>query len=206
MLLIGYKLHKHIAQALSCHCAAICSAIDHYNALAPLQKPPCPHLVYSDVVKYCNFSKFEILKHSDHNLLSKEWAMLANRQAAKKYFKIECTKEEIHRCHVEVAQLQAWVDTDNAEMCRAVAAYEGSDPAFAAHLRGLQMQHHHINNHLYMQLQQIYHLPGYCGPLPPAMGSLSSVLASNSELSSATTQSLTKSRAWFHYSLNNGKG
>ena len=195
MLLIGYKLHKHIAQALSCHCAAICSAIDHYNALAPLQKPPHPHLVYSDIVKYCNFSEFKILKHSDHDLLSKEWATLANQQAAKKYFKIECTKEEIHCCHVEVAQLQAWVDTDNAEMCRAVAAHEGSDPAFAAQLRGLQMQRHHINDRLHMRLQQIYHLPGYCGPLPPAMGSLSSVPASNSELSSAAMQSLTKSRA-----------
>src|SRR5258707_3873782 len=195
MLLIGYKLHSHIAQALSHHCAAIHSAVDRYNALAPLQKPPHPHLMYSDIVKYCNFSKFEILKHLDHNLLSKEWATLANRQAAKKYFKIECAKEEIHCCHVEVAQLQAWIDADNAEMCRAVAAHKGSDPAFVAHLRGLQMQRRHINDHLHMWLQQIYHLPGYCGPLPPAMGLLSSVPASNSELSSATMQLLTKSRA-----------
>ena len=78
MLLIGYKLRKHIAQALSRRCAAIHSAVDCYNALAPLQKPPHPHLMYSDIVEYCNFSEFEILKHSDHNLLSKEWAMLTN--------------------------------------------------------------------------------------------------------------------------------
>jgi len=77
--------------------------IDRYNALALLQKPPHPSLMYSDVVEYCNFSEFKILKHSDHDLLSKEWATLANQQAAKKYFKIERAKEEIHHCHIEVA-------------------------------------------------------------------------------------------------------
>jgi len=107
MLLIGYKLHKHIAQALTCHYAAIHNAIDHYNTLALLQKHPCPTLMYSDVVKYCNFSEFKILKHSDHDLLSKEWATLANQQVAKKYFKIKHAKEKIHCCHIEVAQLQA---------------------------------------------------------------------------------------------------
>ncbi len=198
MLLIGYKLHKHIAQALSRCCAAIHSAIDCYNTLALLQKPPCPHLVYSDIVEYCNFSEFKILKHLDHDLLSKEWATLTNRQVAKKYFKIECAKEEICHCHVEVARLQAWVDTDDADMCRAVAAHESSEPTFAAHLKGLQMQHRHVNDRLCMWLQQIYHLPGYCGPPPPAVGSVSSALASKSESLSATMQSLTRSWAQFH--------
>ena len=191
MLLIGYKLRKHIAQALSRRCVAIRNAIEHYNTLAPLQNPPRPPLMYSDVVKYCNFSEFEILKHSDHDLLSKEWATLANRQAAKKYFKIERAKEEIRRCNIEAARLQAWVDADDVDMCSAVAVYESSDPAFATHLKAIQMQRRHVNDHLRMRLQQIYHLPGYCGPLPPATASLSSAPASNGELSPATMQSLT---------------
>jgi hypothetical protein len=147
--------------------------------------------MYSDVVEYCNFSEFEILKHSDHDLLSKEWATLANRQAAKKYFKIERAKEEIRRCHIEIARLQAWVDADDAEMCSAVAVHESSDPAFAAHLKAIQMQRCHVNDHLRLRLQQIYRLPGYCGPLPPATALLSSAPASNGELSSATMQFLT---------------
>src|SRR6266850_5928715 len=104
---IGYKLCKHIAQALSHCCTAIRNAIDRYNALAPIQMPPCPHLEYTQVVDYCNFSKFEILKHTDHNLLSKLWATLANQQAANKYFKVEHAKEEIRRCNIEVAHMQA---------------------------------------------------------------------------------------------------
>ncbi len=164
---LGYKLCKHIAQALSHHCAAIHSAIECYNALAPLQRPPHPLLMYSDVVKYCNFSEFEILKHSDHNLLSKDWATLANQQAAKMYFKIECAKEEIPCCNIEVARLQAWVNVEDDNMCRAVATHESGNPAFSDHLKVVQMQHCHVNEHICMWLHQIYSLPGYCGPLLP---------------------------------------
>ena len=163
----GYKLRKHIAQALSRRCAAIRNAISRYNALAPLQKPPRPLLVYSEVVDYCTFSQFEILKHSDHDVLSKEWATLANRQAANKYFKIKRAEEEIDRCNVEVARVQAWVDEEGIVMSSAVATHEGSDPTFAAHLKVLQTQRRHVNDHLRTRLGQIYKLPGYNGPLPP---------------------------------------
>jgi hypothetical protein len=173
MFLLGYKLRKHIAQALSRCCVAIRHAISRYNDLVPLQKPPRPFLEYSAVVNYCTFSKFEILKHSDHDVLSKEWATLANRQAANKYFKIVRAKEEIHRCNIEVAYVQAWVDGEDMVMSRAVADYEGSDPAFAAHLKVLQIRHHHVNDHLHSCLEQIYKLPGYSGPPHVAASSAS---------------------------------
>jgi hypothetical protein len=164
---LGYKLRKHIAQALSRRCTAIRNAIDRYNALAPIQMPPRPRLEYSEVVEYCNFSEFEILKHSDHNLLSKDWTILANRQAANKYFKLERAKEEVRRCNVEVARLQAWVDMDDAEMSRAVAAHE-HDPAFVAHLKVVQVWRRQANDRIRVRLQQIYRLPGYSGPRPSA--------------------------------------
>ncbi len=166
MFLLGYKLRKHIAQALSRRCIAIHKAVERYNELAPLQKPPRPCLMYSEVVDYCTFSEFEILKHSEHDVLSKDWAILANRQAANKFFKVEHAKEEVHRCNVEVARLQAWVDAEDMVMSRAVATHEGSDPAFATHLRVLQMQHRHVNDLLHSHLDQIYKLPGYSGRRP----------------------------------------
>jgi hypothetical protein len=139
--------------------------------------------MYSEVVEYCNFSEFEILKHSDHNLLSKPWANLTNRQAAKKYFKIERAKEEIRRCNVEVARLQAWVDREDADLSRVVTAHEDSNAAFAAHLKTVQLQRHHLNDSLRTRLKQIYSLPGYCGRLPPITTSSSPGLASKGELS-----------------------
>ena len=174
MFLLGYKLRKHIAQALSRRCTAIRNAIERYNDLAARQKLPRPHLLYSEVVDYCTFSEFEILKHSEHDVLSKDWAILANRQAANKFFKVEHAKEEIRRCNVEVARLQAWVDAEDVVMSRAVAAHEGSNPAFAAHLRVLQIQRRHVNDHLRSRLDQIYKLPGYSGRRPPVAASSTS--------------------------------
>jgi len=171
MFLLGYKLRRHIMQALSCRCAAICNTIACYNDLAPHQKLPCLILVYSEVIDYCTFSEFEILKQSDHDVLSKDWATLTNWQATNKYFKIKCAKEEIYCCNVEVARVQAWVDKDDQVMSGAVAASEGSDPAFAAHLKVLQIQRCHMNNYLCTCLGQIYKLPGYSGPLPPITSS-----------------------------------
>jgi hypothetical protein len=130
--------------------------------------------MYSEVVDYCTFSEFEILKHSEHDVLSKDWAILANRQAANKFFKVERAKEEVRRCNVEVARLQAWVDAEDMVMSRAVATHEGSDPAFAAHLRVLQMQCRHVNDHLRSRLDQIYKLPGYSGHRPPVATSFTS--------------------------------
>lgn len=170
--------------------------------MAPKQTPPRPTLVYSEVVEYCNFSEFEILKHSDQALLSKDWAKPENRQAAKKYFKMQRAEEEITRCNVEVVRLQAWVDKEDADLCRVVAAYEDSDPVFATHLKAIQSQRRHVNECLRTRLQQIYNLPGYHGPSPPIVASsprVMHVMASNRELHSAAMRFLTLLTAylWF---------
>jgi hypothetical protein len=52
-------------------------------------------------------------------------------------------------------------------MAKVVATYKGSGLAFAAHLKVLQIQCCHINDHLHTCLEQIYKLPGYSGPHPP---------------------------------------
>jgi hypothetical protein len=59
-------------------------------------------------------------------------------------------------------------------MARAAAAHEGSDPAFAAHLKVLQMQRRHVNDHLRSRLDQIYKLPGFSGRRPPVAASSTS--------------------------------
>jgi hypothetical protein len=59
-------------------------------------------------------------------------------------------------------------------MARAAAAHEGSDPAFAVHLKVLQMQRHHVNDHLHSHLDQIYKLPGFSGHCPPVATSSTS--------------------------------
>ena len=83
-------------------------------------------------------------------------------------------EEEIYHCNVEIAHVQAWVDKEDMVMSEAVATHEGSDPAFATHLKVLQIQRRHMNDHLHTRLEQIYSLPGYSGPLPPVTTSSTS--------------------------------
>src|SRR6267154_5382007 len=83
-------------------------------------------------------------------------------------------KEEVCCCNVEVARLQAWVDAEDMVMARAAAAHKGSDPAFAAYLKVLQMEHHHVNDLLCSRLDQIYKLPGFSGRCPPITTSFTS--------------------------------
>jgi hypothetical protein len=59
-------------------------------------------------------------------------------------------------------------------MSRAAAAQEGSDPAFATHLKVLQMQCHHVNDYLCSRLDQIYKLPGFSGYHPSITASSTS--------------------------------
>jgi hypothetical protein len=70
--------------------------------------------------------------------------------------------------------LQAWVDVEDMVMSRAAAAHKGSNTAFAAHLKVLQMQHRHVNEHLRLHLDQIYKLPGFSGCRPPVAASSTS--------------------------------
>ncbi len=59
-------------------------------------------------------------------------------------------------------------------MSRAAATHKGSDPAFTAHLKVLQMQCHHVNDHLHSCLDQIYKLPSFSGCCPPVAASSTS--------------------------------
>ncbi|KAI0271323.1 hypothetical protein BC834DRAFT_922139 [Gloeopeniophorella convolvens] len=176
----GYKLRKHIAQALSRRCTALRNAIDRYNTLAPQQRPPRPLLHYSEVLEYCSLSEFEILKHTDDDMLRKPWALRSNREAANRYFKLERAKEELVRCGIEAHRLHAWVDADDEAMVAAVENYEALSPAFTSHLKVIQATRQRVNDSLRKRLAQLYairgelHLKGGLGgssgaaSLPPA--------------------------------------
>ena len=60
---LGYKMWKHISKAIA-ECSAICTALQKYNELAPLQNPPWPTLQFSDVASYSWLSDFDLLKSS----------------------------------------------------------------------------------------------------------------------------------------------
>ena len=60
----GYKLCKHIAEAIMQWSAAIKTALVQYNKLSPLQDPPCLLLNYSELASHALLGEFALLKAS----------------------------------------------------------------------------------------------------------------------------------------------
>ena len=60
--ILGYALRKHIAESLQKQSAAICTALDHYNAAAKALRPPRATLKWDNVVEYAFLSDFDLLR------------------------------------------------------------------------------------------------------------------------------------------------
>jgi hypothetical protein len=81
-------MRKYISKAITRCSAAIRTALDKCNILAPLQDPPRPVLDYSEVVGFISLGEFSLLKYSRHHILTKPWSVSANHEMAAKYFKL----------------------------------------------------------------------------------------------------------------------
>ncbi|KAG2120417.1 uncharacterized protein F5147DRAFT_785148 [Suillus discolor] len=157
----GYKLCQHISNAIMRHSSAIRTALDKYNQLALLQHPPCPTLEYSEVASYGWLGEFELLKHSRHDLLSKPWALKANREVASKHFKVVRAHEEITCLNFEIAWLHAWIDQEDAHLSSVAASLLASNPLLSREVQHRYEERHRVNNVHRARLQVIYDLPGY---------------------------------------------
>ncbi|KAG1884649.1 hypothetical protein F4604DRAFT_1878662 [Suillus subluteus] len=161
----GYKIWKHISKAIIYQSAAICSMLEKYNKLAPLQTPPRPILDYSEVVGYATLSEFSLLKHSRHDLLSKPWAVPDNWEMVARYFKVVRSHKEIAHLNVEICCLDAWIEYDDAKMLEVIEmlTVDETDSLLAAELRRQYNEWHHINNVHHHRLDKIHYLKGYSG-------------------------------------------
>lgn len=62
---------KYISKAITRRSGAICTVLEKYNNLVPLQVPPRPTLNYTDVIGYVSLGEFDLLKYSRHDLMTK---------------------------------------------------------------------------------------------------------------------------------------
>ncbi|KAG2743374.1 hypothetical protein P692DRAFT_201841821 [Suillus brevipes Sb2] len=145
----GYKMRKYISKAITRCSAAIRTALDKYNILAPLQDPPRPVLDYSEVVGF-------------------PWSVSANREMAAKYFKLVQSHEEIVRLNVEIKRLQSWVEHEDRSILETIDSLLADDPdsLLVAELKEFYAKRHRINTNHRKHLQKTYALQGYTGECP----------------------------------------
>jgi len=171
LIFTGYKMRKHISKAITRRSSTICLALEKYNKLAPLQRPPRPILDYSEVIGYASLGEFSLLKHSRYDILAKPWAIPENRAMATKYFRLVRAQEELVRLNVEVRWLQHWVEYDDKKILDVLTSltYDNaghSDILLAAELNVEYARRRRINDLHRQRLQKIYQLPGFSGERP----------------------------------------
>ncbi|KAJ7174442.1 hypothetical protein C8R46DRAFT_892382, partial [Mycena filopes] len=109
----GYKMRRHISQALQSRSEAVKNALHRYNVAALALDPAPPQLSWDDVVEYVFLADFEFLRVTDGELNNKPWARPAARLAMTTYFKIVRAREEIVRLNVEIWRLVTWISDED---------------------------------------------------------------------------------------------
>ncbi|KAI0038768.1 hypothetical protein FA95DRAFT_1449808, partial [Auriscalpium vulgare] len=164
-LLFLHGLANHISHAITRRSAAVRTALNAYNRLAPKQQPPRRIIQYDEVANYGWLGEFDLLKESRHDVLDKPWAQSANREVLTKYFKVHRAREEILRLNVEIPRLHAWLEAERVQYEKAEDSARAEDPRFADYLRHLHERRNVINDRHLRRLHQIYSLAGYTGPV-----------------------------------------
>lgn len=101
----GYKLRKHIAQALQARSQAIKSALERYNEAAKAFKPPRRTLSWEEVVEYAFLADFDLLRDSRQDIRDRPWAQPLNHVLMDQWFKRQCAREEIERLNIEIRRV-----------------------------------------------------------------------------------------------------
>ncbi|KAG1742887.1 hypothetical protein EDB19DRAFT_1894855 [Suillus lakei] len=152
-----------ISRAIVKCSATIHAALDKYNKLAIMQRST---LQYSEVTSYAALGEFDLLKHSQYNILTKPWSNATHCEMAIKYFKVLQGCEEITQLNVEICRLQAWIDVEDSEIEHTASVLESTNPPLAAEMWKLYSWQQRVNDMHRVHIHCIYSLDGFTGYVP----------------------------------------
>jgi hypothetical protein len=131
----GYKLRKHIGNALKARSKAVRTALQNYNVAAQALAPPRPALSWDDVVEYAFLADFDLLSDTRSDVRLRVWAKPASRILMDQHFKMERAREEIVRLNVEVPRLTTYIRDEEAFLLQQEELLSQSDPPLSRQLR-----------------------------------------------------------------------
>ncbi|KAG8939000.1 hypothetical protein FRC04_007139 [Tulasnella sp. 424] len=156
----GYKLRKHIGNALRARSQAIRTALAAYNNLACKMSPPRPTLDWDAVVEYSYLSQFELLRDCRQDIRTKPWAVPAARLITQSYLKVRRAEEEVCRLNIEARRLYTWLKD---EYWRLKECRDHAEPLIAKEIDLLINRHVEMGGVQQHRLAQIAALPGFSG-------------------------------------------
>lgn len=159
----GYKLRRQITKALQRRSEAIRNAIKRYNTQAALLKPPRPLLTWKEVADYAFLGEFDLLRHSESNVLDHLWAQPARRAATVKYFKLQRAREEIECLNIEIRRLRTSIHDETIRTENVIASLKRSDPNLAQEIRHAWSLRSRVNGAHLKRFSQLEELRGFTG-------------------------------------------
>ena len=132
---VGYKLRKHIGNALKARSKAVRTALHNYNIAAQALVPPRPPLSMDDVVEYAFLADFDLLSDTCSDVRLRVWAKPASRVLMDQYFKMERAREEITRLNVEIPRLTTYIRDEEVFLLQQEEILSESNPPLSRQLR-----------------------------------------------------------------------
>ena len=165
--MIGYKLRKHIGNALKARSQAVRTALQNYNAAAQALVPPRPPLSWDDVVEYAFLADFDLLSDTRADVRLKIWAKPASRILMDQHFKMKRAREEILRLNVEIPRLVTYIRDEEAFLLQQEELLSETDPPLSRQLRLRRLKLIRSNDLHIHRFNKLASLPGFSGSINP---------------------------------------
>ncbi|KAJ3765786.1 hypothetical protein FB446DRAFT_654740 [Lentinula raphanica] len=166
----GYKLRKHIANALKARSQAIRTAVAAYNEAAlELNRPA---LTWEQVLDYSFLSDFDLLREARRDIRSEPWAQPAGRLALDQYYKLSRAPEEIERLNKEISSLLTYIHEESTYIQLKVNELQHESPLLAIQIQKYGWERARCNDMHIIRLQKLAKMPGFTGSLIPGRGAL----------------------------------
>ncbi|KAF9068746.1 hypothetical protein BDP27DRAFT_1523863 [Rhodocollybia butyracea] len=166
----GYKLRKHIAQALKSRSQAIRTAVAAYNEAA--SELGRPELTWEEVLDYTFLSDFELLRDARRDIRSEPWAQPAGRLALDQYHKLVGSETEILRLNKEIRSLVTYMHEESAYISLMVEEVRRTDPLLALQVQKYGWERGRCRDMHLLRLGRLAKMDGFTGTLTPGRGAL----------------------------------
>ncbi|KAK1234078.1 hypothetical protein PQX77_002727 [Marasmius sp. AFHP31] len=157
----GYKMRRHLGQALKTRSSAIKEAVNHYNQAAMKMAPPRQQLDYDEVVEATYLSELDFLRETRDDVREKTWAQPSTRRLINEYFKVWRAYKELDRLHVEIQRLITYMKEEREYLKAVEAYYDDRDPGLAYQIRLYRWERARFDDLHRMRLRKIYALRGF---------------------------------------------
>ncbi|KAJ3717365.1 hypothetical protein C8R42DRAFT_644620 [Lentinula raphanica] len=157
----GYKMRKHIANAMKTRSKSIQAALKSYNDAAAALTPPRQHIRWEEILDLTFLSEFDLLRDSREDIREKRWATPKNRQIMLEFFKLIRAEEELERLHVEIRRLLTFMHDEEYELTRKAAALDLENPTLAQQIRQYRDERSRFNPLHRQRLFAIKKLKGF---------------------------------------------